>query len=173
MAPQPGWPDLTMFVEDADYYYAIHHDLWTSPDPNWELRAPATWGLIARGTDSLPYVRRMLASSDPDERADGAGVLGAIAQGTPELTGSLVEMLRSESDTEVRDTLIVSLGELRARDAVSLLGAIVSDPLEDHDTRDLAAHALARVTRQGFAKTQDPVAAASRWWDEHRNEFDS
>ena len=172
MPAQPGWPDLSEFVEDADHYYAIHHALWTSSDPDWEQRAPATWGLIARGADSLPYVRLMLASHDPDERADGAGVLGAIAQAKPELADTLLDLLGTEHDTEVRDTLIVSLGQLRVRKAAAAIGDIVSDASEDGDTRDLAAHALGRIGRQAFDKAPDPVEAAAQWWAAHRGDWD-
>lgn len=173
MPQQPGWPDLSVFVDDAEVYYGVHHALWTSPDPDWSLRAPATWGLIARGADSLPFVRRMLASSDPDERADGAGVLGAIAKADPTLVGSLIDALRTEREPEVRDTLILSLGQLKARDATAILGQIVSNPSEDGDTRHLAADALGQVTRQNFMKTADPVEAATQWWARNTEPRDS
>ena len=164
---QPGWPDLRRFRKSAAHYYAIHHALWTSDNPDWSQRAPAQWGLIARGRESVPYVQKMIASADSEERADGISILSAIAGGDPGVATQLVEMLRTESDTEMRDTLIVSLRSIKAREAIPVLGAIVADQHDDYDTRHLAADALARLTRQPFHKADEPVATAAQWWAEN------
>ena len=161
---QPGWPNLRRYTKSAAHYYAMHHALWTSDNPDWSQRAPAQWGLIARGRESVPYAQMMIASTDPEERADGISILGAIATGDPDVVARLIEALRTETDTEVRDTAIVSLQAIKAKEAIPALGAIVADTADDYDTRHLAACALGTLAKRPFHTADDPVEAAANWW---------
>jgi hypothetical protein len=77
-----GKPDLSGYVDTAAYYAAMHDQALKAArvagyDARLEFarRVHGTWGLIARGAESVPYALAMLASKESDAREDGAAVL--------------------------------------------------------------------------------------------------
>ena len=64
MAHQRGMPDLSQFTAPAETYYRLHQEALRERD--FTKRVTASWGLIARGRQSLPYLTRMLSSRNAE-----------------------------------------------------------------------------------------------------------
>jgi hypothetical protein len=128
----------------------------------FELRVHAQWGLIARGKESLPYALGMLRSTDADVREDAGGIVQYVGR-DPIVSKAILDQLVVETDPQAKDSLILALGALRARDAIPVLEAIIHDESADGDTRHTAAESLGRIVRRNFLKQPDPIAAAKSW----------
>jgi hypothetical protein len=129
-------------------------------------RVNATWGLIARGADAIPFALKMLKSSSADAREDAGGILAEIS-GDDGVVGALLEQLRVETGTQARDSIIEALGALKHAAAIPALAAIIRDPDADGDTRWAAVHSLGAVARKRFSDGDNPVGAATQWLDAH------
>lgn len=156
---------MTQLRRSAADYYAMHHE--AIRDQDYAKRVEASWGLTAGGVDSMPFLLRMLRSDHADSREDAAGVLSWIGESSPEVVDAMLETLRSAVTHEERDSLILGLGELRAREAVPALAAILRDLDGDGDTRDTAVGALGKIVRRRFAEQPDPIGAALEWLERH------
>jgi len=130
----------------------------------FDRRAKAQWGLIACGTEAVPYALRMLASPDADVREDAGGVLGAIGR-QPEVVDAVLDALETENDQQTRDSLVLALGQLGDHRAVPRLAALIRSNATDEDTRFTAVQSLGRLARQHFDRRDEPVAAALEWLD--------
>ncbi len=97
-----GKPDLRYFTKSLEHYIEVYEGGWKDreasskykwsgepDDPNLAVikdlvekgnrkRVHATWGLIAKGAEAVPYALTMLKSPDSDIREDGAGILEAL-----------------------------------------------------------------------------------------------
>lgn len=160
-----GVPDLTRLRWSADAYYALHLDAVREHD--FHKRVRASWGLIARGADAMPFLMEMLHSDSAGSREDAAGALARIGTSSPEVVAALLAALRHAVTHEERDTILLGLGALRARAAVPALAEVLRDPAADEDTRHTAAEALGKVVRRRFDEQEDPVQAALAWLDAH------
>ena len=138
----PRVPDLAQFTEDADFYAAeywraraefkaLPKEPWPTEQreldrigavvgPLYNTRVNATWGLLANGVKAVPHALEMVRSRDRDAREDGGGILGALGR-NPQVVGELVAALDRETDTQARDTFIVALGRMRAKEALPAL----------------------------------------------------
>jgi hypothetical protein len=160
-----GVPDLTRLRWPAEDYHALHLEAVREHD--FHKRVRASWGLIARGADALPFLIEMLRSTTPESREDAAGALAWIGTSSPELASMLVDALRDAVRHEERDTILLALGELRAREAVPAVADVLRDPRADGDTRHAAAEALGKIVRRRFDRQPDPIQAALAWLDAH------
>jgi HEAT repeat protein len=109
----------------------------------------------------------MLESDSPDAREDAAGAFGWMARNDPSMVDHLLDALEGESDLQIVDSLIVSLGQLRDRRAIGPLAQIVLSPDTDGDTRHTAIQSLATIARRRFDKAADPRGAATDWLASH------
>jgi HEAT repeats len=134
----------------------IEADKW------WNRRVQATWGLIGRRDEAVPFATRMLQSRNPDIREDGAGILAALGR-DEKTVDAVLSALRVETEHEPRDAMIAALGSWKDRRAIPLLAEVVRDETADGDTRWGAAEALGRIAGSRFHKESDPIAAAARW----------
>ena len=97
-----GKPDLCYFVKPLEHYVQVYEGAWKDheaarklkwsgepDDPNlltikklvdlgFRKRVHATWGLIAKRSEAIPYALSMLKSPIPDIREDGRGILEAL-----------------------------------------------------------------------------------------------
>jgi hypothetical protein len=160
-----GVPDLTQLRSSAEAYYALHLEAIREHD--FHKRVRASWGLIARGVEAMPFLMKMLRSDCADSREDAAGALGWIGKSSPEVVGGLVDSLRHAVTDEERDTIPLGLGDLRARRAVPAVAEILRDQTADGDTRHTAAEALRKIVRRRFDKQPDPIDAALAWSEAH------
>ncbi|QIG43815.1 hypothetical protein G5V58_14480 [Nocardioides anomalus] len=158
-----GVPDLTQLTDPAASYHQQHLDALR--DGDFRARATASWGLIARGRESLPFLGSMLASRDPDSVADAAGVLAWLGHADPTFVDGLVAALPRQADHESTDAIVLALGALGSRKAVPALAALVRDDGTDGDTMACAVESLGKVARRRFDRRPDPRAAARAWLD--------
>jgi len=124
------------FTKSAEYYAQMHHAAVSLYDNSpskgdagliYACQVHAEWGLIYSGAAAIPYAVEMLKSSVPEAREGGAGILGAVGKDDA-VVQALLASLATETDTTARDTLILALGELRNRNAIPALAAIIKDP---------------------------------------------
>lgn len=160
-----GLPDLRQFTASAAEYRQQHAEAVRAGDGS--ARGIAQWGLAAQGVDALPFLQEMLRSSSPEAREDAAGALAWIGTRQPEVITALIETLATSSEREERDTIVQSLGELKSRAALPVLGEIVRDETSDPDARHTAALAVGKIVRRRFDRSPDVVAAAVGWLDKH------
>ena len=160
-----GAPDLKQLQWPADDYYALH--LEAIEEHDFHKRVRASWGLIARGADALPFLTRMLESNSADSREDAAGALAWIGKSSPEVVAKLLDALQHALTDEERDTILLALGDLGANAAVPAIAKVLRDATTDGDTRHAAAEALGKIVRRRFDKQQDPIEAALAWLDAH------
>lgn len=153
-----GMPDLESLRESPEIYYERHRR--AIADGDFEARAMASWGLIARGSASLPFLKAMLTSESPDTREDAAGAYGWLAQHEPTVVDELITAVRAEGDVTARDSMVMALGALKDKRALPVLAELLRDPLTDGDSQSLVIEALGRVARRRFDKKPDPLDAA-------------
>lgn len=165
MTDRRGVPDLSTFTASAEDYYALHLEAVREPD--FTKRVTASWGLIARGSASVPHLLRMLTSSEPDSREDAAGALAWLGSDKGSVVTELLEALEHEDDQQARDSIVIALGALRNRAAIPALAALVRDSGLDGDTRRTAVESLGRIVRRRFDRQADPEGAAIAWLDAH------
>lgn len=146
-----------------EHYYRQH--LEALRENNYRKRVKAQWGLIARGTDSLPYLSLMLRSRNSDSREDAAGALEWL--GERGFVAELLTALDRETDRQARDSIVLTLGTLGDRAAIPALAALLRAPETDGDTRHCTAESLGTIVHGHFDDQDDPIAAALTWLDEH------
>jgi hypothetical protein len=174
-------PDLSYYIESAKFYYDLivesstHFKDKPQAVTKTDLKMAglaynrfvhATWGLIARGADSVPYAIQLVRSSDRDHREAAANVLGGLRtpERLPEILQSVHLALQNEPDQEVLDSLLGVLGELRSQDSIPVLSRFLIDDSVDSDTRGIAAYSLGQIVRKRFNKTDnDPIQVACDW----------
>jgi HEAT repeat protein len=150
-------PDLERLRESPEVYYERHRQ--AIADGDFQARVMANWGMIARGSASLPYLATMLKSSSPDAREDAAGAYGWLAQHEPAVVNDLIDAVRSEDDVVARDSIAMALGVLKDNRALPVLAELLRDPLTDSDSRSLVIEAIGRIARRRFDKKPDPERA--------------
>jgi hypothetical protein len=178
-------PDLSYYVESAEFYYnlivesakhfkgkqreVIRAELEMSAIAS-ERSVNATWGLSARGPESIPFALALFRSKDSDHRAAATSVFTGWrdAARLPSMLQYVHAALRDEKDRSLIDPLIATLGELRSRESIPVLARYVCDTSEPIDIRNAAAIALGRVVHKRFDKSgADAVLAASEWLVAH------
>jgi hypothetical protein len=159
-----GRPELSGYTDSAAYYAAMHDQGLRAME--FARRVHGTWGLIAKGAESIPHALAMLRSKDSDAREDGAAVLGEIGK-NGEVVEELLSALASELDTQARDSVILALGRMRNRGAIPALAALIEDESTDGDTRWTAVESLGRIVQKRFLAQPEPVAAAVTWLKRH------
>ena len=166
---EKGAPDLSYYVDPPSYYAEMHaramqdaRNREVDSRLTFGRRVHACWGLIAKGSDSVPFALEMLASGNSDAREDGAAILAEVGR-NDEVVARLIEAVEREPDTQARDSIVQALGALRNRLALPALVALVEDEATDGDTRWTAVESLGKVVRRRFLAQPDPVAAARDW----------
>ena len=127
----------------------------------------ASWGLIARGRESLPYLMLMLRSSNADSREDAGGALGWLGKEPGGVVGELLAALEDETEHQPRDSIVVTLGALKNRAAIPALAALIRSDDTDGDTRRCAVESLGKIVRKQFGTRDDPESATIAWLDAH------
>ena len=172
-----GKPDLAQYNEPLSHYKRQYEDAIAvlnaaqtgDATEAYRQRVEATWGLIAKGADAIPFALEMLKSKYADAREDAGGILGELG-GDETVVTDLLAQLERESDNQARDSIILALGQLRSRKAIPTLHAIISNTEEDGDTRCTAIESLGRIVRRRFLKQGDPEQAAKDWLAKHATE---
>src|SRR5450631_2128920 len=132
MVEQRGVPDLTRLTDTSEHYVQQHEQAIRQGD--FQKRAMASWGLIAKGEESIPYLLAMMRSTSPESREDAAGALGWLGRTHSGLVERLISALGSETSDQARDSIIAALGELRSKDAIPALAVVIRDEQADGDT---------------------------------------
>jgi HEAT repeat protein len=160
---QQGVPDLRRFSRSAETYYRLHLDALR--EQNFQKRVEASWGLIARGSDSLPFLTLMLKSRAADSREDASGVLSWLGKSSTGMISDLLSALERETEQQPRDGIVLALGGLKNRAAIPALAQLIRSSDIDGDTRRCAVESLGKIVRKRFDKQIDPEAAAIAWLD--------
>src|SRR5688500_12861494 len=118
-------PDLSAFQSTVDEYARAYDDAVSRADHR--ARVGSCWGLIARGVDSLAWVRRELVSRDEARVEDAAGVLEWI--GVPiDMVPTLRGILDSLPDGPAADAVAAALGGVVAPEPSERADAIAEEP---------------------------------------------
>lgn len=165
VADHRGVPDLSHFTAPAETYYRLHLEALRERDFN--KRVAASWGLIARGGESLPYLMLMLRSRDAGSREDAAGALAWLGTDAGGVVRELLLALEQETGQQARDSIVLTLGALKNRAAIPALAELIRSEDTDGDTRRCAVESLGKIVRKRFDKQTDPEAAAVTWLDAH------
>src|SRR5262245_5137739 len=172
-----GKPDLRYYRDPLDYYVRMYEQfLDTSegrkrgvgyePELSFKRRVHAMWGLIAKGAEAAPFALSLLERSESEAREDGASILAELGKDNG-VVDALLQSLRSETDLEPRDSMIITLGRLKSRKAIPALAEIIRDAAQDQDTRWTAVESLGSIVRRRFIEKEDPIAAVLDWLAKH------
>jgi hypothetical protein len=172
-----GQPDLSYYRDSLGYYIQMYEQFLDSLEGRktgvgyevelqFSRRVHAVWGLIAKGAEAAPYALSLLQRSESEAREDGAGILAELGRDNGAVD-ALLESLKSETDLEARDSMIITLGSLKNRKAVPALAAIIRNAAQDHDTRWTAVESLGAIVRRRFTDRDDPIEAALDWLTKH------
>jgi hypothetical protein len=180
-------PDLSYLTESAQFYYDLICDsaphLKDKPRAvTWDEKlmagkaygrmVDASWGLIARGAEAIPFAIRLVRSKDSDEREMGASVFCGLQTGerAPDVLQHIIAALENETERLVIDSLISALGHLKSRGAIPTLAKFIRDEKEDGDTRWEAAVSLGKIVHKRFAKDgQNAIENATAWLNQNEN----
>jgi len=180
-------PDLSYLTESAQFYYDLICDSapYLKDKPRaitWEEKlmagkascrmAEASWGLIARGAEAIPFAIRLIRSKDRDEKEMGANVFCGLQMGerVPEVLRHIFAALENETDRLVIDSLIGALGQLKSREAIPVLAKFIRNKKEDGDTRWEAAVVLGKIVHKRFDKDgQNAIESATAWLNKNEN----
>jgi len=75
---QDDIPDLSQYTESAEYYSDAYAQALARQD--YAGLVHAQWGLIARGSEAVPYALTLLNHDDYEARAAGASILGWVGE---------------------------------------------------------------------------------------------
>lgn len=180
-----GCPDLSYLTESPEFYFDLIVDSarHLKDKPHGATAADremasvaynrivnADWGLIARGSQAIPYAIKLVRSSDRDHREAATNVFCGLRnpERLPEIVSEIVAALESEDDRLVIDCLLGALGHLRSREAIPILARFILNPSEDADSRFDAAVSLGNIMRIRFEKRgNDAVQQACSWLADH------
>jgi HEAT repeat protein len=174
----PDAPDYAQFVEPAAKYFKQYLEAlaaWKGVRRGdrkgsrdvWTRQVMASWGLLARGIESLPFALQLIHSDDQDAREQGASLLGSLGK-DPSISDELINMLESEPDDVARDSAIIALGQMKSKRALPTLEKILRDTTADGDTRWTAGESVGRIVRRRFGKSGGSVTdEAIAWLDAH------
>jgi HEAT repeat protein len=127
----------------------------------------ASWGLLARGRDSIPFALLLIKSDNSDAREQGAFLLGRLGK-EPSIVDELLKILESETDEVARDSTIIALGQMRSKRALPTLEKFLRDATIDSETRWIAGESVGRIVRRRFGKSGGSVTdEAIAWLDAH------
>ncbi len=172
-----GKPDLSYYRDSLAYYIQMYEQFLDSLEGRkkgvgyevelqFKRRVHALWGLIAKGAEAAPYALSLLQRSEPEAREDGASILAELGKDNG-VVAALLESLKSETELEARDSMIITLGSLKSRMAIPALAGIIRDVAQDHDTRWTAVESLGAIVRRRFTDKEDPIKAALDWLAKH------
>ena len=172
-----GNPDLSYFLEGPEYYFRMCQDYYSllgnakglsaeHLKRAYSRRVYGTWGLIAKGQSSLPYVHKLFALTVPEAREDAAGIVTALigSKEPPEsMVRALIGALEAATNSQERDSLVLALGRTKSRTAIRYLSEVLQQKVVDSDTCWTIIHALEGISEQAFRECGDPCAAALSW----------
>jgi hypothetical protein len=171
-----GRPDLSRFTKPLAHYAAYFDEYLASLGPEgpasttalqlvYRKSVLAQWGLIAKGPrDALPYVKRLLAHSEPEARSAAAGVLEAWTGRDSSFVPELLAAAEVETDPETLALLISGLARARTRSALPLLGRLLRDPASRNgDVHWAVVEAVSDVAEQRFELSDEGLSAADTW----------
>jgi len=147
---------------DQVKYVEAHNELWN------------------RGAEVRDWARGLLTHVDYDAREAGAGLLGSLGgrrllgesedKVITEL-GQLIQRPMEEDSKEMQavDVAILALSEIGNAEGIKYLRWILFSTRPEHtgDTQWTAAEALAKMVKQPFLRSKDPVEAARDWLRTH------
>ncbi|RYG25824.1 hypothetical protein EON82_05725 [bacterium] len=168
-----GVPELADFDRPLQHYIDMHRQWADYLGGNdfsevvatraYKARVYGTYGLIAKGEEAVPYALSLLTSKVSDYREDAAGILRAFEK-HPEVVSALIRATEEETDLVALSALLVTLGRLKAREAIPVVARILREG--NADTQWDAAEALGRISGKRFGSKPDRVAKALAWLEE-------
>jgi hypothetical protein len=165
-----GKPDLSYYTQPLEHYVGMYNASFNvhskessrgQHDLAWRQRVHATWGLLAKGPEALPFLLTLIRHQNPDARETGVYLLGEL-RSDDTIGGRLRDCLKNEDDLVVKSAVIEALGKLRYRPAIPAIASIVLNTNLDIDTRWNATDSLARIVGQDFSGP-DRLQKAERW----------
>jgi hypothetical protein len=171
-----GRPDLSRFRKPVAHYAAYFDEYLASLGPQGPASAAAQqlayrksvlaqWGLIAKGPrDALPYVKQLLARSEPESRSAAAAVLEAWTGRDSSFVPELLAAAEAETDPETLSTLISALAAARTRSALPLLGRILRDPAsKTGDLHWAVVEGVSKIAGRRFRLSDEGLRDADAW----------
>lgn len=143
----------------------------------YPCQVAATWGLIFRGKDSIPFALDLLKSPVAEGRETAAAVLAEVGRDESVVTELLLafdaECAKTNNgetgaDTlETLDSMLCAFGRMKAKRTIQSVANVLANPNADGDTRHLAAESLGRIVGRRFDKRAEPIAEALAWLAKH------
>ena len=145
----------------------LEHGPVSGADGAYDRRVLASWGLIVRAKDALPFALEMARSGNPEVRAEATSVFERLRDDAAAV-GALVHTVETERELEPLDSAIAALGRLRAQQALPALTRLIRDETTDGDTRFTAAQALGAIVGERFRRGHE-IEDALVWLDRQEN----
>jgi hypothetical protein len=181
-------PELSYYTESPTYYYKLIDDCVkyfkdkpkgaTKEDKNKALIAyrrmvHATWGLIARGAESLPYALQLSKSSNRDKNQAANSVWGWLRKEVRVYT--IIETLRlqlaNEKELQKVVEIIECLGYLRNQKAIEIISPYLLNSSEDKEIQLKSAIAIGMIAHKRFDKTEksdETIQLAINWLEKKK-----
>jgi hypothetical protein len=167
-----GKPELSRYTKPLAHYISLY-EASMARIPEAELsseranfafrqRVHATWGLMAKGTEAIPYLLTLVSRKNSDAREDASFLLGELKR-TDGIADVLLAHLNNEKDLVAQSAMIGALGKLRYKPAVHAMARLILSDDIDRDIRLDAVDSLGRIEKIAFSKSNDPLAAATSW----------
>jgi len=125
-------------------------------------RVSAIWALISKGEKSIPFALELLHSKSQEEKEDAAGILGELGK-NDDVIDSLIMQLDAKCTVQVKDTIIIALGNLKSKKALKKLKQMLLDPEMDGDSKYTAAESVGKIIKCNILKKDDPITYAIDW----------
>jgi len=163
-----GRPDMSFYTEPLQHYIDLYGSFLDSSGTSreqqrsaWKQRVHATWGLLAKGQEALPFLLTLVQNANPAAREDASFLLGELKSDSA-ISEHLLAHLGNEKDLVVLSAMIDALGKLRYRPAIPALAHMILAPEIDLDTRWNAADSLGAIAGQDFSGP-DKLQKAESW----------
>ena len=132
----------------------------------WTLYVYASWGFSFNAQKSFKYGLLLLKSRDKDLRSIGAIIFSELKK-NKEYLNEIHNQLLNETDEEVIDMLIISIGQIKDKSSLSVLNKILINKMEDNDTIDLIADATTKITKVKFLRDKNLKENIRNWYNEN------
>jgi hypothetical protein len=167
-----GKPDLSRYTKPLAHYISLYEASMTKiaeaefsdgrANLAFRQRVHATWGLLAKGSEAIPFLLTLVGRKDSDAREDASFLLGELKR-TDGIADVLLAQLNNEKDLVAQSAMIQALGKLRYQPAAQAMARLILSDDVDSDIRLDAADSLGRIVKIAFSESGDPLPAAISW----------
>jgi hypothetical protein len=164
-----GKPDLSYYDDPLQHYIDLYElsmqgsiSQGVPPSYRWNCRVHATWGLLTKRAESVPYLIELLSRGNSDAHEDAAYLLGELSK-DEEVSQLLLSMLDSEENLVAKGAIVAAIGKLGSKAAVPKLAELITATDTDEVILEDAIVSLGRIARKRFTDSENPREQAMKW----------